>query len=120
MESNNFSTGFVAANQRRRVPDAPPSRQQILTPLLRHEPSSGGSNTSGSSAVSFSRGPGEGPLPIHALLSGRGVPTATPTTYETSPASSIGGAGSPPEQGKPALGHLSGPRGYGTTPSTEV
>jgi hypothetical protein len=102
MENTPYATGFVAAN-RRRVPDSQPVRPSGRTPLLHHESSSSGSNGSGST----------GSLPIHALLSGRGVPSAAPSTYETSPESSIGGSGSPLDQAKPALGHSGVPRGYG-------
>jgi hypothetical protein len=113
IDNHAYSTGgFVAANQRRRVPDGPSARRTVPAPLLHHEPSSSGSNGSGTS--SFSRGSGEGSLPIHALLSGRSISSATPTTYETSPASSIGGSGSPVEKVKPALGYSGGPRGYGS------
>ncbi|KAI9167003.1 High mobility group protein 20A [Paramyrothecium foliicola] len=115
IDGSSYTSGFVAANQRRRVPDGPTARQAVPPPLLPHEPSSSGSNLSGNSGASFSRGPGEGPLPIHALLSDRRLSSNT-ATYETSPASSIGGSRGSGDQGKPTLGHSGGPRGYGTVP----
>lgn len=107
------TSGFVAANQRRPVPDAPSAMHPNRVPLLRHEGSSTGSNTSASSTNGFGRPPGDGPLPIHALLSSRpGVNPAPPHEQHSPPAFSA--VSSPVDPVKSAIPHAQGPRGYGT------
>ncbi|KAI5465946.1 hypothetical protein BGZ63DRAFT_400379 [Mariannaea sp. PMI_226] len=116
-ESNHYS-GFVAANR------SNPEHSNTITttaasrgpPLLRYDHSSNSSVGSISPGVSFARTPGEGPLPIHALLShqtpsrpGRGA------LGRGSPNSLAGGATpSPTDLGKSPFGQSTGPRGYGT------
>lgn len=120
-EGNPYSSGFVAANHPRSVPEPPnvipaaPSR----APLLRHEPSSSGSIGSISPATSFARTPGEGPLPIHALLSNHTmagpVGVVAAGFDQASPPPLINGASpSPTEPPRLFYGHIAGHRGYGT------
>lgn len=120
-EGNPYSSGFVATNQPRSVPEPPnvlPAAPPRM-PLLRHDQSSTGSIGSVSPATSFARTPGEGPLPIHALLSNH--PAAAPVGMVNaafdhgSPPSFTGGATpSPTEPPRIPFGHLAGHRGYGT------
>lgn len=111
-ESNLGQGGFVAANHPRGVPmhNANPGVPGGRMPYLRHEPSSTGSTGSGSSTSSFSRTPGEGPVPIHALLADRAAPRQAST-----PPSSVGMA-SPTEPTKAPYNGNPGPRGYGSYP----
>lgn len=120
-EGNPYSTGFVAANRRKAAPEPPnvlpgaPPR----APPLRHEPSSNGSMVSNSSERSFSRTPGEGPLPIHALLSNKIVAPPIPvaaaaTSFEQLSPPIFSSSRSPTEPPKPLLMNGTGPRGYGT------
>ncbi|KAL6356497.1 hypothetical protein LRP88_10098 [Fusarium phalaenopsidis] len=121
-EGNPYSSGFVAANHPRSVPEVPnvlPSAP-VRAPLLRHEPSSNSSVGSISPANSFARTPGEGPLPIHALLSHhQTMPTPAVTTAAVfergSPGSGTGAVSpSPTDLTRPPFGHGAVPRGYGT------
>ncbi|RBA10914.1 hypothetical protein FPRO05_05503 [Fusarium proliferatum] len=110
-EGNPYSSGFVAANYPRSVPEVPnvlPSAPP-KPPLLRHEPSSSSSVGSVSPAGGFARTPGEGPLPIHALLSHhQTLPTpvvaANASMFERgSPVSGLGTGSQPlPPTGPPA------------------
>lgn len=120
-EGNPYSTGFVAANHPRSVPEvsnvlpAPPVR----APLLRHGQSSSSSVDSTSPAPSFARGPGEGPLPIHALLSHQGMPTpaiSVAAMFDRGSPNSMGGIASPglADPARPPFEHGAGRRGYGT------
>ncbi|KAM5351683.1 hypothetical protein ACJ41O_004406 [Fusarium nematophilum] len=123
-DGNPYSSGFVAANHPRSIPEVPnvlptaPAR----APLLRHEQSSNSSAGSISPATSFARTPGEGPLPIHALLSHhQTMPTpgiATVATFERgSPGLGNGAASpSPTDPSRPPFGHAAAPRGYGFHP----
>lgn len=121
-EGNPYSSGFVAANHPRSVPEVPnvlPS-VPVRAPLLRHEQSSNSSVGSISPANSFARTPGEGPLPIHALLSHhQTMPTPAVTTAAVfergSPGSGTGAVSpSPTDLTRPPFGHGAVPRGYGT------
>ncbi|RSL38387.1 hypothetical protein CEP53_014912 [Fusarium sp. AF-6] len=123
-EGNPYSSGFVAANHPRSVPEVPnvlPSAP-VRAPLLRHEQSSNSSVGSISPANSFARTPGEGPLPIHALLSHhQTMPAPAVTTaaiYERgSPGSGTGAVSpSPTDPTRPPFGHGAVPRGYGFRP----
>lgn len=125
-EGNPYSSGFVAANHPRSVPEVPnvlPSAPPKV-PLLRHEPSSTSSVGSISPAASFARTPGEGPLPIHALLSHHQMPptpiaAANGSMFERgSPASGFGtttpSPADPMPLARPPYNHGVVPRGYGT------
>lgn len=83
-------------------------------PSLHREQSSSSTNGSGSSASSISRS-GEGPLPIHALLSDRDV--VTRPDVEKYPKPLYAGAGAVVDEQKPMRGLVQRPRGYGTYPS---
>jgi hypothetical protein len=121
-EGNPYSSGFVAPHHPRSVPEPPnvipaaPSR----APLLRHEPSSSGSIGSISPATSFARTPGEGSLPIHALLSNHSmagpVGVVAAGFDQTSPPPLINRTSpSPTEPPRLFYGHhIAGHRGYGT------
>ncbi|KAF5584142.1 uncharacterized protein FSUBG_12889 [Fusarium subglutinans] len=105
------------------LPSAPPK-----PPLLRHEPSSSSSIGSVSPAGGFARTPGEGPLPIHALLSHhQTLPTpvvaANAAMFERgSPVSGLGTGTTTPSPtdpmplARPYFGHGVVPRGYGSRP----
>lgn len=102
-----FGQGFVAANHPR-----VPLHSNGRVPYLRHEPSSTGSSGSSgsvSSVSSFARTPGEGPVPIHALLADRS--TTAPSQASTPPSSA--GMASPTEPSKGSYMGTPGPRGYG-------
>ncbi|PCD37642.1 hypothetical protein AU210_006140 [Fusarium oxysporum f. sp. radicis-cucumerinum] len=129
-EGNPYSSGFVAANHPRSVPEVPnvlPSAPP-KPPLLRHEPSSSSSIGSVSPAAGFARTPGEGPLPIHALLSHhQTLPTpvvaANAAMFERgSPISGLGTGTTTPSPTdpvplvRPYFGHGVVPRGYGSQP----
>ncbi|KAH7209511.1 hypothetical protein DER44DRAFT_824135 [Fusarium oxysporum] len=129
-EGNPYSSGFVAANYPRSVPEVPnvlPSAPP-KPPLLRHEPSSSSSIGSVSPAAGFARTPGEGPLPIHALLSHhQTLPTpvvaANAAMFERgSPVSGLGTGTTTPSPTdpvplvRPYFGHGVVPRGYGSQP----
>lgn len=99
-----------------RAPIIPPA---VRAPLLRHDESSVGSSGSGSpsgSSSSFGRPPGDGPLPIHALLSNRAAPRPPQPRHSQDTSPTFGNAPTPMESGKlPALGGgVHGPRGYGS------
>lgn len=121
-ESNRYSPGFVAANHPRSIPDMSngiPATAGPRGPLLRHDQSSSSSVGSLSPGMSFARAPGDGPLPIHALLSHQSTPTpamgASGGFERGSPNSMMGGATpSPTEAGRPPFARGIGPRGYGT------
>lgn len=105
---SSFGPGFVAANHPRGVPMHSNGR----VPYLRHEPSSTGSSGSSgsvSSVSSFARTPGEGPVPIYALLADRS--TTAPSQASTPPSSA--GMASPTEPSKGSYMGTPGPRGYG-------
>ncbi|KAF4974961.1 hypothetical protein FZEAL_8193 [Fusarium zealandicum] len=122
-EGNPYASGFVAANHPRSVPEVPnvlPAATRA--PLLRSEQSSSSSVGSISPATSFARAPGEGPLPIHALLSHhQPMPTpvvATAAMFERgSPSFATSAASpSPTDPTRVSLGHGAAPRGYGLHP----
>lgn len=96
--------GHSPHHPRRPLVDAQPTILPPRVPALRHEGSSNGSTGSGSSASSLGRPLGDGPLPIHALLSNR--PPA-PFEQNSSPTFANGPTGS-----------SLGPRGYGKSPQT--
>ncbi|KAK0389578.1 hypothetical protein NLU13_3153 [Sarocladium strictum] len=106
-----FGPGFVPANHPRGVPmhSANPAMTGARIPYLRHEPSSTGSSGSVSSTSSFARTPGEGQVPIHALLADRAA--AAPSQASTPPSSA--GMASPTEPGTGAYMGTPGPHGYG-------
>ncbi|KID91203.1 high-mobility group 20A [Metarhizium guizhouense ARSEF 977] len=81
------------------------------TPTLRHESSSNGTNISGSSMGSFGRPPGEGPLPIHALLSDRTLVGSS--VHEQQPNPILNGATGPMNTQQSLVGFAHGPSGYG-------
>ncbi|CAG7554522.1 unnamed protein product [Fusarium equiseti] len=125
-EGNPYSSGFVAANHPRSVPEVPnvlPSAPPKV-PLLRHEPSSTSSVGSISPAASYARTPGEGPLPIHALLSHhQTLPTpiaaANASMFERGSLASGFGTTTPSPTDptpltRPPFSHGVVPRGYGT------
>jgi len=109
--SDNFGPAFVAANHSRghSMHSGSSSIPNGRVPFLRHEPSSTGSSGSGSSGSSFSRTPGEGPVPIHALLADRSA--VAPSQSSTPPSSA--GMASPTEPPKGPYSAPPGPRGYG-------
>ncbi|KPM35091.1 hypothetical protein AK830_g11491 [Neonectria ditissima] len=123
-EGHPYSTGFVAANHARLVPELPngmPPAPRV--PLLRHDQSSNSSVCSTSPAMSFARTPGEGSLPIHALLSHQtvlGPGVATPGAFDRGLSSSMTASPSPTDPVRLPFGHGAGPRGYGShgVPST--
>lgn len=118
-DNMHLSTGFVAANHPRSFPEASsgvPGTATPRGPLLRHDHSSNSSVGSISPGVSFARTPGEGPLPIHALLSHQASSApAFGGLDRGSPVSMAGGATpSPTETTRLPFGRTAGPRGYGT------
>ncbi|KAH7162781.1 hypothetical protein B0J13DRAFT_19778 [Dactylonectria estremocensis] len=127
-ESNTYSTGFVAANHPRLVPEVLSGLSSTTTarvPLLRHDQSSNSSAGSTSPAMSITRTPGEGSLPIHALLSHQIVSApvlVTPVTFDRVPPILGVATPSPTDSVRPPFGHnvghdgghAIGPRGYGT------
>lgn len=117
-ETSPYGGGFVAANHPRGLPlqNGNSAMPASRAPPLRHEPSSNDSSVSASSGSSFGRTPGEGPVPIHALLSDR--PMAPPSQMST-PASSTG-MGSPTESTPISYGQNVGPRGYGFQSTTSA
>lgn len=109
------TSGFVAANQRRSVPGGPPGMLPGRVPSLQHEASSSsGSSGSGGSFSSYGRTPpGDGSLPMHALLSNRPMHGSLPT-YEQDSSPTFTNLSSPIDQGKSPIANLNGPVGYGT------
>lgn len=113
-DSNPYTrSGFVPEGAQPPVPDRlrviPPA---VRGPMLCHDESStggSGSGSSGSPVGGFGPSLGDGPLPIHALLSNRAVPQpAEPRNDQSS---------SPPfvNSGEPTLGGgAHNPRGYGS------
>ena len=108
-------SGFMPAGAQPHMSDRA-SVMAARTPLLRHDESSVDSSGSGSPAgspSSFGRPPGDGSLPIHALLSTRQAPRPPQSRHrmDTSPtfASSM-------DSGKPSAlaDGAHGPRGYGS------
>ncbi|OAA43233.1 high-mobility group 20A [Metarhizium rileyi] len=82
------------------------------TPVLRHESSSNGTTVSSTSNGSFVRTPGEGPLPIHALLSDRSLVESP--VHEQQPKSNLMGASGTVNKQQRLLGlGQEGPCGYG-------
>ena len=106
-----YGSGFVAANHHRPAPNGLPGSPPGRVPFLRHENPSTGSSGSANSGPNFVRSPGEGPLPIHALLSSRPSVSTPSSAAERSPLKSS--AGSLSEPGKAPFGQLHGPKGYG-------
>ncbi|KHN96316.1 high mobility group protein [Metarhizium album ARSEF 1941] len=80
-------------------------------PTLRHESSSNSTNVSGSSVGSFGRLMGEGPLPIHALLSDRN--SVGPSFHEKLHNPILSGATGTMSTHQPLVGLAHGPSGYG-------
>ncbi|KAH7170698.1 hypothetical protein EDB81DRAFT_176267 [Dactylonectria macrodidyma] len=140
-DSNTYSTGFVAANHPRLVPEVLTGVSPTTTarvPLLRHDQSSNSSAGSTSPAMSIARTPGEGSLPIHALLSHQIVSApvlVTPVTFDRVPPILGAATPSPTDPMRPPFGHNNvghnsvghnashhaphtvGPRAHGTPPS---
>lgn len=110
-DGNSFAGG---SGQARLVPDGPPVLPPARVPRLHHEPSLGSTNVSGSSAGSFGRILGEGPLPIHALLTDRDMTGASEFDKPLVPV--ISAVANPNGQRNPAPGRVLGPMGYGTSP----
>ncbi|PNY24512.1 High mobility group protein 20A [Tolypocladium capitatum] len=97
-DGSSFAAG---SGQSRLVADGPPVLPPARVPRLLHEPSSGSTNVSGSSTGIFGRIPGDGPLPVHALLTDRAL---------VPPISAVA---NPNGQRNPAAGRIHGPMGYG-------
>ena len=102
-EGSLYASGFVAANRRRPILEGLPALSRVPPRTFHHEQSTD-SNTSLSSAASYGRS-GDGPLPLHALL----TKPAEPASYERHSLSPISmGSGKPTSFGK---SHST--RGYG-------
>ena len=107
-----YGGGFVPTNGRRPLMDGSrnPATIRGTVPLLRHEQPSTDSSVSGGSSASYGRTSGEGPVPIHALLTDRTMPPSL---------SHEGSSGSPTsfapisEHGRLPYNAPHGPRGYG-------
>ncbi|KAH6898304.1 hypothetical protein B0T10DRAFT_555629 [Thelonectria olida] len=117
--ATHLSTGFVAANHPRSFPEMSNGLHGTATPrgpLLRHDHSSNSSVGSISPGVSFARTPGEGPLPIHALLSHQTSSAPALGAFDRgSPNPMVGAATpSPTDPARLPFGRNVGPRGYGT------
>lgn len=97
----------------RLVSDGPSALAPARVPLLRHEPSSNSTTASRSSTGNFGRIPGEGPVPIHALLADRTVLGAGEMERQSVPAIKAAVNQSVHQNPRPQL--LTGPRGYGTS-----
>ena len=108
IEVNSYGSGY-STNQQRPLDSLGLTRN--IPPSFQHHQSTD-SNSSLSTAASFNRS-GDGSLPIHTLLTGRGqVPT--PPHMENSSSSSISAISSPADLGKPqVLPQPHAPRGYG-------
>ncbi|POR32654.1 High mobility group protein 20A [Tolypocladium paradoxum] len=107
-DGNSFVAG---SGQSRLVADGPPVLPPARVPRLHHEPSSGNTNVSGSSTGSFGRIPGEGPLPIHALLTDRAMIGTSEFEKPLVPAISV--VANPNRQQNTAPGRVHVPMGYG-------
>ncbi|PHH91818.1 hypothetical protein CDD83_10167 [Cordyceps sp. RAO-2017] len=119
MDGNAFVPSIAASGQSRLVGDGPPVLPPARVPLLHHEPSSNGTTVSRSSTGSLGRVPGEGPLPIHALLADRTMTGSA--ELEKRPVPSLKAAVSPSSRRNPA--HelvVPGPRGYGFQSETSA
>ncbi|KAH7328765.1 hypothetical protein B0I35DRAFT_26321 [Stachybotrys elegans] len=115
LDSRPYS-GFVAANHRRPILDAPSGTSPRRIPHLHHEVSSGGSSgtVSSVSSGSFSRN-GDATLPLHALLSRNTSTTTIPSPYEGSPSlQPLKGPATATMPAKPIYNHGNAPRGYGS------
>ncbi|KJZ76740.1 hypothetical protein HIM_04076 [Hirsutella minnesotensis 3608] len=114
MDAHQFGPSIAGSGQSRMVSDGPTVRPPARVPLVHHESSSTGTNISRSSAGSFSRGHGEGHVPIHALLADRS--TLAGNDLEKQP---LGVAQAPAHfhsQRNPVPEYVPGPRGYGISP----
>lgn len=109
-----YPPAMGASGQTRLVGDGPAVLPPARVPVLRHEPSSGSIAMSASSSGSFGRMPGEGPLPIHALLADRTTPGAPELEKQPLMPKAIGVAAKAATNRNPALGLVQGPWGYGT------
>ncbi|KND94906.1 High mobility group protein 20A [Tolypocladium ophioglossoides CBS 100239] len=107
-DGNSFAAG---SGQLRLVADGPPVLPPARVPRLHHEPSSGSADVSGSSTGNFLRIPGEGPLPIHALLTDRAMIGTSEFDKPLVPA--ISAVANPNGQRNRAPGRIHGPMGYG-------
>ncbi|PHH77375.1 hypothetical protein CDD82_3547 [Ophiocordyceps australis] len=115
--------GFSAAvsGSLRPVSDVAPVLPPARVPRLHHQPSSCSTMTSRSSTGSMGRPLGEGPLPIHALLTDRAVPSRSPVDFELQAIPSMAAVvTSPSGKRNPALGQIHGPKGYGFQSESSV
>jgi len=114
VDASAYASGHAASGQMRLVGDGPTVLPPSRTPMLRHEPSSGGTTASSNSSTSINRIPGEGPLPIHALLADRTM-SDTPDFIDKQPQPMpiAVAAANADDRRDPSfkIGH--GPRGYG-------
>ncbi|KAF4505196.1 hypothetical protein G6O67_007171 [Ophiocordyceps sinensis] len=107
---NALGAGSGASGQLRLVPDGTPNLPSARVPMLRHEPSSNSTVASRSSTGSFSRNPGEGSLPIHALLADRTMSVFGEMGKQSVPAIKAAVNRSGHLDSRP---EIRGPRGYG-------
>lgn len=105
--------GFVPASGLHPGPErAPIIPPPARTPLLAHVETTTGSLASSTST--FGRpSPGDGQLPIHALLSNRGVPQPPQSPLDQANLPRFTSSPSPMDPDKPPFGGGHGPRGYG-------
>lgn len=107
-ESNAYASGMAAGASH--PWQGPSARQSGRAPLLRHGPSSCGSSGSGNSVTSYTRTPGEGPLPIHALLSDRPI-APEPALFDRKPPAAA--LASLADHGHRPFAQVHGTSGYG-------
>ncbi|KAH6606564.1 high-mobility group 20a [Trichoderma cornu-damae] len=105
-----FMHGFAFADHRPFVSHALPP---VSVPSLHRESWSGGSSAPTASSSGFSRRLSDGPLPIHALLSGQ---SQSLHRGDESPSFTTSYVASPVERWRPSFGKFQGPKGYGIKP----
>lgn len=110
-----YAPGIAISCQGRLVPDGPPVLPPARIPLIHPEPCPNGDTGPRSSKGSLGRVPGEGPLPIHALMD-RAVPGTAELEKRMVPA--VNAVANPNGQRNPVVGHVRGPRGYGFKPES--